>query len=733
MKTYYILLLLPMILLGQTGNFVKSTTYKQASLYTIANPAPGQAQVDITYFDGLGRPVQQIASQASASGKDIVTPIEYDAFGRQVKEYLLYASTQNTASYIDPATLITNLTAQYKTNYGTINANPFSEKQLEASPLNRVMKQAAPGNDWKINSGHEIKIEYQANIASEVKLFTAATTWSASLGLYDIALGNASGTTFYSANELYKTVTYDENTAAAPVETAGSTVEFKNKEGQVILKRTYDAGVNHDTYYVYDIYGNLTYVIPPKADSAITQAVLDNLCYQYKYDYRNRLVEKKLPGKQWEFIVYDKLDRVVATGPAASPFNDLTSVGWLITKYDILNRAVYTGWMTSAPATGTGRKTLQDAQNAPALTVISESKQSSGTIDGIAAYYSNAVAPVTFKLLTVNYYDNYTFSSSPAITIPASVEGQTTLTTAQVKGLTTASWSRVITSSTAVLGETNAVFYDAKARPVRNHLQNYSGGYTYTDSKLDPFSGQLQYSITRHKRVSTDPELTTKDVFTYSPQDRLLTQTHQINGGAIELIASNTYDELGQLTSKNIGNSLSTPLQKVNYAYNIRGWLTGINNTAALQVGADPKDLFAFKINYNDTPGIANVSPLYNGNIAETYWKTASEPTPLERGYGYKYDNLNRLKTSIFKRNGTVNNAYDENLTYDKNGNIGSIIRNGNNETAANQIDNLAYTYQSTASNQLAKVVDTAPAAYKINGFTDSAANTVDDYSYDAN
>ena len=38
----------------------------------------------------------------------------------------------------------------------------------------------------------------------------------------------------YAANELYKTITYDENTAAIPSESAGSTVEFKDKEGRVI-------------------------------------------------------------------------------------------------------------------------------------------------------------------------------------------------------------------------------------------------------------------------------------------------------------------------------------------------------------------------------------------------------------------------------------------------------------------------------------------------------------------
>lgn len=725
MKTYlYIVLLLPMILLGQTGNFVKSSTYKQAGLYTIANPSLGQVQVNITYFDGLGRPVQQIESQASASGKDIVTPIEYDAFGRQVKEYLPYASTQNTATYIDPATLVPNLITQYKNNYGTVNANPFSEKQLEASPLNRVLKQAAPGNDWALTGSNTIKISYQSNQSNNVKLFTANATWNPTLGLYDIMLGNTAGTTFYSANELYKTTTYDENTAAAPLETDGSTVEFKNKKGQVVLKRTYDAGVNHDTYYVYDIYGNLTYVIPPKADGAIMTDVLNGLCYQYKYDYRNRLVEKKLPGKQWEFIVYDKLDRPVATGPANSPFSDLTTTGWLITKYDVLGRPVYTGW-NNVSSTAATRKTLQDAQNL--ATVLFESKQTSGTIDGIAVNYSNLIAPTTFKLLTVNYYDTYVFPGAQAVA--ATIETQTVLT--NVKTLPTGSWTRVPTLAAAVLAEISTTFYDTKAHPIQSYTANHLAGYTVTDSKLDTFSGQLQYSITKHKRSSlaTDVEIITKDAFTYSPQDRLLTQTHQINGGTIEVIANNSYDELGQLISKKVGGNT----QNINYTYNIRGWLTGINDIVALSKAGDPKDLFAFKINYNNTPAITGGKALYNGNIAETFWSSTSDATPIIRGYAYLYDNLNRLKTSFYKRDAVISNAYSENLTYDKNGNINSIIRNGNSETAT-QIDALVYTYAGTnTTNQLVKVVDNAPAASKVFGFTDSAANTVDDYSYDAN
>ncbi len=739
MKKYIIIIVL--LLFASSGtiqaqtfsddNFVYTSTPKKAvQSANYSTLTKDEVTQNVTYFDGLGRPIQATAINQGGNGSDIITPIEYDNYGRQIREYLPYWLANSTLNYprIGITSSLVSLNGLYNTAKYDNTTNPFSEKSIEPSPLNRVLKQAAPGASWAMNNGHEIKSDYQTNVANEVKLYRAATNWDAALGLYNIAFVDAG---YYGVNELQKNVTYDENSAANPTESSGSIVEFKNKDGKVVLKRTYDAGVKHDTYYVYDTYGNLIYVLPPKAEGTITADILNNLCYQYKYDVRNRLVEKKLPGKQWEFIVYDRLDRVVASGPANSPFTDITSAGWMVTKYDILNRPVITGWM-SGSVTNLDRKTLQDAENL--LTAnFSETKIATATnttINGVAFRYNNNAWPTSgYHVLTVNYYDDYNYPNAP--TIPASIESQPVYynTTVKPKGLATGSWVRILESSTLYKNELSYTLYDDRARPIRNYTQNHLGGYTYIDARLD-FSGKIEYGITRHKRLSTDTELMTKDVFTYSAQNRLLTQTNQINGGPIELIVSNTYDELGQLISKKVGNTAAAPTQNINFAYNIRGWLTGINDVTALTKAGDPKDLFAFKINYNTTT-TAGVSALYNGNIAETYWTSNNSETTL-RGYGYVYDNLNRLKTGIFKQNGIVNNFYDETLIYDKNGNIMSLMRNGD-PAGVKQIDNLVYSYGAGNSlNQLTKVVDNA-TTYKAGGFVDSAANTVDDYAYDAN
>ena len=203
----------------------------------------------------------------------------------------------------------------------------------------------------------------------------------------------------------------------------------------------------------------------------------------------------------------------------------------------------------------------------------------------------------------------------------------------------------------------------------------------------------------------------------------------QINENAEQLIAKNTYDELGQLISKNVGGTDVTGqvgLQTVDYKYNIRGWLKEINDVKNLG-----SDLFAFKINYNDyqSLGSNDFAPtlLYNGNISSTSWITASDNLAI-RKYNYSYDDLNRLKKAVYlKPELTVNdiNAYDENLSYDKNGNIKTLKRNGglDNSGLPNPIDDLIYTYDDNNKNQLVKVFDDEPSPQ---GFKDDGDGTTD-------
>ena len=453
---------------------------------------------------------------------------------------------------------------------------------------------------------------------------------------------------------------------------------------------------------------------------------LANLAYKYYYDARNRLAEKKLPQKGIEYMVYDKLDRIVATGPAMSPFPGTTSTGWLLTKYDAFSRVAFTGWFPSGALTSAKRKTEQDKNNGAVDIVV----PGTSTVDGIDIHYAATPLPTGFKLLTVNYYDDYRFLASG--TLPADVEGVAYITSAGIptltaKGLSTGSWVRVLTSATGTLGETSYTLYDSKSRPIRSYVKNHMGGYTYTDSKLR-FTGSADYTITKHKRINTATELTTKDVFTYTDQERVEKHTHEIVGHKDpELMSENEYNPLGELIRKKVGGlALSANYyQRVDFRYNIRGWLKEINPDQGRILPGTPGDIFAFKLEYND-PVIAT-NALYNGNISETSWKTFG----VTRRYDYVYDPMNRLKKATYSLEEDITHSYDEEVTYDKNGNIRRLLRNGiqDDPTEPIEIDNLSYVYTSNStSNRIQAVNDATNSA---SGFKDGALNNPIDYTYD--
>jgi RHS repeat-associated protein len=697
-------------------NFVFTRVYQKAVKNDSELTKNKDVIENIAYFDGLGRPMQNISIKASPSNQDIITPIGYDSFGRQEKDYLPYMEkTGAIASYRSGA--VVNANNYYITNYpADITAstpNPYSQKQFEASPLNRVLQQAATGNDWSLANNHTIKMDYQTNSDLDaVKLYTVTAVLDGT-GVYNPTIAN---TTNFVAGQLYKTITKDENWILADGKNK-TTEEFKDKEGHVVLKRTYsnytDTQGNitateapHDTYYVYDQYSNLTYVLPPKADGLTDITTLNNLCYQYKYDYRNRLVEKKLPGKEWEYIVYDKLDRPILTQDA----NLKTLNKWMFTKYDAFNRPVYTGEYINTVSTT--RAAVQADANA--VSTLSETKQGINTIKGSTVYYSNNAFPSTgIDLYTINYYDDYNFDLNDGVTETA--YDITPIT--NVKGLATGSKIRILGQTTWT---TNVIYYDAKGKPIYNYSKNDFLATTDKVKSLLDFAGKIQETTSTHTRAAVTTTII--NTYEYDHVGRLSSQKQKVNTQPEEVIVTNTYDDLGQLISKGVGGKTTqNRLQTVDYAYNIRGWLKNINNTDVLG-----NDLFAFKVNYNNV--IPGVSPLFNGNISQTQWKTASVNTtgnPLSNSYAYTYDALNRLTSGI---DNTTN--YNESLSYDKNGNIMNILRKGNTDTNATifgTMDNLVYTYD--AGNQLTKVEDSSGSS---EGFNNGSIKAIE-YTYDNN
>ncbi|MCI3938911.1 RHS repeat-associated core domain-containing protein [Chryseobacterium aahli] len=683
-----------------TENYIQIRVY----LEPVSTSSSTAKQIQtVQYLDGLGRPKQVVSVKASPQGKDVVSHIEYDQYGRQVKDYLPVpqSGTMNGGIIPDPLA-----NATQPAIYGSEKI--YSEKLFESSPLNRVFEQKHVGNAW---NDKPVKFEYSANADGEVRKYTAAFNYSTFESSISIS-GN------YAANQLYKTTVTDED--------GNKTIEFKNGQGQILLVRIMlDATTSADTFYIYNDYNQLAYVIPPLAVAAhsVDTTTLNNLCYQYKYDGDSRLVEKKLPGKGWEYMVYDKADRLVLTQDA-----NLNQQGkWLITKYDQFGRVIYTGIIAGG--------IRESMQNQAGNLVITESRHASGfTKNGMQIYYSNGYFANIETVLSVNYYDTYpSYSFNPAF--PSTIYGKTILTdNAATLGKSTKSLP-VMTLVKNIEDDNwtkSYSYYDTKGRPVGSYAINHLGGYTKTESELD-FAGAVLQTKTYHKRLATDTEKVITETFSYDHQNRLLTHKHKIDNNMEEILAQNEYNELSQLKTKKVGGKIvGNGLQTVDYQYNIRGWMTHINDPNNLG-----SDLFGYKIKYNEREGLETpdaldgtlkVLPKFNGNIAEVDWKTATNPNDNLRRYGYVYDGLNRLKAGFYQNE--INPAakeYFEKMTYDLNGNIKTLKRSEGilpGSATTMTIDNLDYNY---IGNRLNSVTDLSG---QYNGYPDTSGITI---PYDLN
>lgn len=446
--------------------------------------------------------------------------------------------------------------------------------------------------------------------------------------------------------------------------------------------------------------------IPPKVNTgdSISAVELAELCYQYHYDKRNRLIRKKIPGKgtssNWESIVYNNLDQPILTQDP-----NLKEAGkWLYTKYDPFGRVIVTGLHTHPSASQAEMQQIVNdfyAVNDEAW----EEKSSSSMYN----YYTNNSYPKNnYEVLTLNYYDNYTFDQEN-LELPAGTVIFDDLIESTTKGLLTGTRVKVLDEAKWI---TSVNHYNKEGRVI--YTASYNDFLVSTDKikyQLD-FMGNVLKTESNHKK-GTAPAIVIIDNFTYDHVNRLESHTQSINGGSPEMIAYNSFDELGQLIQKGIGNVASDTirLQKISYGYNVRGWLKSINDIR------NTDKLFNFKLSYNDpTSGTG----LYNGNISRADWRTDNTDSGL-KFYNYYYDNLNRL-TSATANSSTYNVS---NITYDKNGNIKTLRRGASNA----YMDDLTYNYHnSEISNRLRKVTD----AGNVNGFKDGS-NTTNEYTYDTN
>lgn len=658
---------------------------------------------ELQYFDGLGRMEEIVQIATTPDRKDLVSYKEYDAYGRNNINWMSVKSDYSNGNYFPQNTV----SAYSKKNY--TDNNPYEKIVYESSPLNRVSERYLPGSIWH-NSGKSAKTVYLTNkiFPGELQCFRYEVVKSGN----NISLTKKGNYGLDNTQQLHFD-RYVFNATKQVDEDGHVQIEFKNLQNQLLLVREVDGQQTNDTYYAYDDFGNLTFVIPPMAsdllkdDNTWDENNLDlrNYVYMYKYDDQNRCIAKKIPGAEWEYYVYDKAGQLVFRQDG----NIRKKGEWYFYIPDILGRTVLHG-------------TCKNSLSFPDTTIKKQLVKGAfaRTTNGFRGYGIMGVTIISPILLSVNYYDNYNFmglNGFPAYTKSdlsyESMAGYGERYAASAQELLTGNIT-AYTANDGILQYNYATYYyDYRGRKVQQKSTNHLGGY---DKKYIRYNfGGLPVKVQCVHTNNNSVALIDIDTCTYDHAGRLLTMKHKHNTGAETLLVDNEYDDLGRL-KKNKRNSNVNLVTE--YTYNVRSWITGISSPGFKQA-----------LHYADGVG----TPCYNGNISSMTWQVNSE---LIRGYKFSYDGLGRLTNALYGEGATLlegTNHFSEQVSaYDKNGNILGLKRYGQTGVNAfNLIDNLAITL---TGNQLKSVNDAVSTAVYNNAFEfkDGSKLSVE-YSYDAN
>jgi RHS repeat-associated protein len=704
------------------------------------------------YMDGLGRPIEVV--------KEFYTPptaghtaywhqknyVSYDALGRQNKTYLPFENG--------------NLGFQAAST--SFNTHPYVLTTFEASPLSRPISQQNVDGTFTY-------ISYGANTAADAVQIMVPASGAG-------ALASASSSSVYAANTLSKTTMTDEN--------GKLTYVFKDKLGRVVLTRKLlngNSGANVDTYNVYDDYGQLVVVVPPGAltISGASASVINDLTFQYKYDNKNRLSAKKIPGAVAQKFYYDSRDLLVLTQDG-NMFAESQSKH-LATLYDDIGRVVKTGFVMASPTEGADFTfTPQQIQNMD-------------------------------KLTETIYYPNKSWVKH---------QGAKVLKSAGISTPTNFVWSYTDRRLTSTFytgnpgwqGKQHLRYPSVSQNPITD---NDSYGVDWSVSDYNGMQQPLYTIRYLFESPSQTGEVRTRQSFVYDNARRLtdVKYAYALFGAGVSdptyTLSNMVYNHKDQLIEKNIGmnGSNTGALQSIDYLYNVRGWLTNINNVTlngsgggstnsiftpqstgsspiqnlaitpfinkAVQDAVRPyyaanaselppvndnnADLFSQVITYGSPVTATGAAGQLNGNISSTVWQVAGRD---KQAYGFTYDGLDRLTqanyfdinelyvspyTSVF----STDNKFKEAVQYDIRGNIIGLQRNGfkngawttNNYTAGeyDEIDNLSYSYDQPSSgnvnksNTLLRVTDNSLPNKGFRFLNTRPAASDYDYRYDAN
>jgi len=511
----------------------------------------------------------------------------------------------------------------------------------------------------------------------------------------------------------------------------------------------------HYTLYYYDQAGNLLQTVPPAGVNPLSNSLLTDVALarkgsaspvfpahslntRYQYNTLNQLVWQHTPDAGESDFWYDKLGRLVVSRNAEQTAHDQYSY----TLYDGHGRITEVGQLENH----------------------TYGSDMSWSIAFDSAQLASFLASGDHKQVTRTYYD-------------AQVSGFSHITQTNLRKRVSGMEYLDLGTAAPVSG----VYYDYDIHGNVQSLVRYNEALAYAGleySRLD-----YSFDLISGKVNQADYQRGYRDRFIHRYQydaDNRITDVYAgTDGYFMDREAAYFYYLHGPLKRAEYGE---LKVQGLDYVYTLHGWIKGVNSTT-LQATRDPgrdglsgsfrsgvcRDVMGYNLGYYEgdyraialdptktlsqsnyfTPHVSSTaldfaSPnLYNGNIRHMI--TALKPFMLSgstwsspQAMAYSYDQLNRIQTSTALSGPNTQSGndwgsastlqqYAESYSYDPNGNILTLSRNGNN-SANWQMDNFQYHYVS-GTNKLDHVSDLVPDG---NYSNDIDNQTPANYDYDA-
>ena len=633
-----------LLLMIQTDMFAQSSgkNYVQTKTYLDENGLTFLRHID--YYDELGMVLETVDVGSNTTNTPIKIKTDYD---RQLKPSYQWTPVPSIGlDYIDRY----SVADAAEEAYGYYDS-PYSEYVYD--DFLQLAASTKPGDAW---------IEHPATVtrnmvpAGVVKKYTVDTNGN---------LRNDS--LFYQYGMLTSTTTTDEDGRSMTVYTD----LYENK----ILERRGTGTDATDTYYVYDDYSRLRYVLPPMCQHCSTSE-MSKYWYKYTYDDRGRCTEKQLPGCNAVKYWYDEANRIQSEQDGHLRSQSL----YRNYKYD-----------------GIGRLILQTVNS-----TRGEATESNAKAVEVKNYYDDYASCRQDLQLLFSIWADSIYSKRPTLSVARGKLTATILTTGDGKRY----FELYNYDTKGRLAYKLSAYGDKWLKSVYTSY-NFVGDVSSVLESVYKHVDYPQYLIARRRTANT-----------YYPGTRLLESTtithiNKNKNTVSQVVSKPTYDVFGNVTANNRPGTAAD----MTYTYDtLHGWVSGISSPSG----------FSEQL-LRETAQNAQ----FSGNIGSIQWRNTNDGE--QHKYDYTYDELGRLTegryTSFTKM---VSGYYDELVSYNANGSIETLQRKGmKNNGTFGLIDDLSIEYD---GNHLLKVTDAAEAL-NYNGALDfnDGANADCEYHYDSN